>query len=172
MANRLCLKRLSKEILMYEKENFKFPNLILRYDSDDLLKWFFIVYDLKDTPFEGGFYFGKITLPNEYPLKPPNFVFITPNGRFATDTKICTTFSAFHQETYTSTWNILTMMEGMISFMTDENHDGGVGSINSTFEERRRLAQLSFNWNLQNNEFIKRFPDIKDLIKDNQNNPN
>ena len=171
MANKLCLKRLSKEILMYEKENFKFPNLILRYKEDDILKWYFIVYDLKDTPFENGIYFGKITLPNEYPLKPPNFIFITPNGRFETETKICTTFSAYHQETYTSTWNVLTMMEGMISFMTDENNDGGLGSIRSTLEERKRLANDSLNWNLQNREFLKIFPDIH-LIINNQNNLN
>ena len=76
MASKLCLKRLSKEILMYEKENFKFPNLILRHQEDNILLWYFIVYDLKETPFENGVYFGKILLDEQYPLKPPNFIFI------------------------------------------------------------------------------------------------
>lgn len=165
MANKLCLKRLSKEIMMYKNENFKFPNLILRPQEDNLLKWYFIVYDLKDTPFENGIYFGKVLLPNEYPLKPPDFIFITPNGRFETDKKICTTFSAYHMETYTSTWNILTMMEGMISFMTDENPDKGVGYIDTSPQEKNQLAKDSLKWNLQNNEFRKIFHDINELIE-------
>lgn len=165
MANKLFLKRISKEILMYKKDNFKFPNLFLRYKEDDLLKWYFIVYDLKETVFENGVYFGKIILPNEYPLRPPDFIFVTPNGRFQTEQKICTTFSSYHQETYTSTWNIMTMMEGMISFMTDKNPDIGLGSMETTIEDKKNLANNSLLWNLENNEFIKIFPDIDELIK-------
>lgn len=164
MASKLCLKRLNKEILMYQKEKFKFPNLILRHQEDDILLWYFIVYDLKETPFENGVYFGKILLDEQYPLKPPNFIFITPNGRFETNKKICTTFSAYHQETYTSTWNIMSMMEGMISFMTDIAPDTGIGSIKTSDTERINLAKMSLNWNKQNEYFNKIFPDIDNLI--------
>ena len=164
MASKLCLKRLNKEILMYQKEKFKFPNLILRHQEDDILVWYFIVYDLKETPFENGVYFGKILLDEQYPLKPPNFIFITPNGRFETNKKICTTFSAYHQETYTSTWNIMSMMEGMISFMTDREPDTGIGSIKTSDTERINLAKMSLNWNKQNEYFNKIFPDIDNLI--------
>jgi ubiquitin-conjugating enzyme E2 J2 len=153
------MKRLNKEILMYRKENFSFPNLILRYNEQDLLTWYFIVHDLQDTPFEGGMYFGKILLNEQYPLKPPNFIFITPNGRFETEKKICTTFSAYHEETYTSTWNIMTMMEGMISFMTDINPDKGIGSITTTVEKKRELAKSSISWNSNNELFKNVFPE-------------
>ena len=152
---------------MYQKENFKFPNLILRPNEDDILIWYFIVYDLKETDFEKGVYFGKITLPNEYPLKPPNFIFITPNGRFDTNKKICTTFSAYHQETYTSTWNVLSMMEGMISFMTDINPEPGIGYINCTIKEKRDFANNSLEWNKSNELFNKIFKDIEILINPN-----
>jgi|LakMenEpi03Aug12_release.lakeMendotaPanAssembly.Ray.scaffolds.fasta_scaffold137100_3 ubiquitin-protein ligase len=164
MVSRLCLKRLNKEISMYQKENFSFPNLILRPKENDLLTWFFIIHDLQETPFEGGIYFGKILLDQQYPLKPPNFIFITPNGRFETDKKICTTFSAYHQETYTSTWNIMSMMEGMISFMTDKNPDKGIGSLETTDEEKCRLAKNSLEWNKLNDIFISTFHDIDTLI--------
>ena len=164
MVSRLCLKRLNKEISMYQKENFSFPNLILRPKESDLLTWFFIVHDLQETPFEGGIYFGKILLDEQYPLKPPNFIFITPNGRFETNKKICTTFSAYHQETYTSTWNIMSMMEGMISFMTDKNPDKGIGSLETTDEEKCRLAENSLEWNKSNDIFISTFHDIDTLI--------
>ena len=117
MTNKLFLKRISKEILMYKNDNFKFPNLILRYNEDNLLKWYFIVYDLKETPFENGIYFGKITLPNEYPLKPPNFIFITPNGRFKTNTPICLSFTNFHPESWQPCQSVEHMLISLISFM-------------------------------------------------------
>jgi ubiquitin-conjugating enzyme E2 J2 len=157
MTTRLGKKRLAKEMKMYSESDFSFPNLILRPSESNILKWYFIVHSLVDTPFEKGEYFGKIVLPSEYPLKAPDFYFITPNGRFATETKICTTFSAFHQETYTSTWNILTMMEGMISFMTDVNPENGVGSITTTAEEKERYAEQSHVWNVRNEEFQRIF---------------
>lgn len=32
---------------------------------------------------------GKVTFPPQYPFKPPSIVMLTPNGRFATNTKLC-----------------------------------------------------------------------------------
>ena len=59
------------------------------------------------------------------------------------------------------------MMEGMISFMTDRNPDIGLGSMETTIEDKKYLANSSLAWNLQNKEFVKIFPDINDLIKNN-----
>jgi ubiquitin-protein ligase len=162
--SRLFQKRLAKEIQMYQAENFKFPNLILR-PTDDLLVWYFIVYDLQDTPYEGGVYYGNIYLPREYPLKPPDFVFRTPNGRFETGKKICTTFTGYHQDTYTSTWNIMSMMEGMISFMTDTVDIAGIGSLTTSDEEKKTLAAASAKWNKSQETFNTIFYDIDTIIQ-------
>jgi ubiquitin-conjugating enzyme E2 J2 len=164
MTTRIGKKRLIKEIKLYQNENFKFENLILRPQENNLLKWYFIIYNLKETPFENGIYFGKVLLPDEYPLKPPDFIFITPNGRFETNKKICTTFSAYHMETYSSAWNILTMMEGLISYMTDTIDNQGIGSMQTTDIEKRQYAEKSIQWNMKNSEFNSIFPDIENLI--------
>jgi len=166
MATKLCIKRLQKELQMYKKDNFKYPNLIIRPKENDLLTWFFIVYDLQETPFENGVYFGKIKLPNDYPLKPPDFYFITPNGRFHTEQKICTTFSSFHQDTYVSSWNIMSMMEGLISFMTDPPSDltNGIGYISTTNQEKQQLAHDSLQWNKNHHMFNEIFHDIHTLL--------
>ena len=50
-------------------------------------EWHFILQGKDD--FEGGVYHGKITFPTSYPYKPPSILMYTPNGRFATNTKIC-----------------------------------------------------------------------------------
>jgi len=37
-------------------------------------------------------------LPPEYPFKPPHIIFLTPSGRFETNTKVCLSFSAYHRK--------------------------------------------------------------------------
>jgi ubiquitin-protein ligase len=111
-------------------------------------------------------YFGKITSPDNYPFSPPDFIFLTPNGRFETHKKICTTFSSYHKETFSTAWNILTMMDGLISFMTEESTpDTGIGSIMTSVEERQHFAEMSKSWNLENEIFLRVFgKDFTDLI--------
>lgn len=160
MTSKIFTKRIKKEIQMYSQTDFEFPNLYLAYDESDLCTWYFVIYDLKDTPFDGGFYMGKVMLPKEYPLKPPDFVFITPNGRFETNKKICTSFSGFHQDTYSSAWNISSMCCGLVSFMTDSQDNDeskGIGGIITTDDEKRELATNSMSFNLQNEIFVKFF---------------
>lgn len=156
-------KRIQNEIKLYKKENFTFPNLYLRPNIDNLQEWYFIVYDLKDTPFENGYYFGKIILQTTYPLKPADFIFITPNGRFEPNKKICTSFSGFHPESHTSTWNILTMMQGIISFMTDKEDIKGIGFTETSNEEKIELSKQSLDWNKKNEIFINIFKDFDNL---------
>ena len=42
----------------------------------------FLIHGLRDTPFEGGFYHGKIRITEYYPFRQPSITIITPNGRF------------------------------------------------------------------------------------------
>ena len=50
--------------------------------DDDMFQWHFTLRGPPATSFSGGLYHGKIMLPPEYPFKPPNILFKTPNGRF------------------------------------------------------------------------------------------
>ena len=56
------------------------------------------------------------------------------------------------------------MMEGMISFMTDKNPDKGIGSIETTEEEKIKLAKDSLEWNKNNDLFKSIFSDIDNLL--------
>lgn len=41
----------------------------------------------ENTPYEDGFYHGKLVFPKEFPFRPPKILMITPNGRFKTNTR-------------------------------------------------------------------------------------
>lgn len=154
-------KRISKEIQLYKKDNFKFPNLILKPTESNLSIWYFVVHDLKDTEYENGIYLGKVILPSKYPFKAPDFEFLTPSGRFEINKKLCTSFTGYHQELYSPSWNIASMCAGLISFMTDSIErieSKGIGGISTTSEFKRETAKKS-------KEYIKNNKKIFDIFE-------
>ena len=50
--------------------------------EDNLFEWHFTFRGPVDSDFQDGIYHGRIVLPSEYPLKPPNFIFLTVSTHF------------------------------------------------------------------------------------------
>ena len=94
---------------------------------------------------QGGLYHGRILLPHNYPMKPPNIVFLTPNGRFEVGMKICLTVSAHHPETWQPSWSIRTVLTAIIGFMPSPG-GGAIGSIDYPRETRQTMARESRAW--------------------------
>jgi len=110
--------------------------------ENDMFVWHFTIRGAEGTDFEGGIYHGRILLPAEYPYKPPHIMFLTPSGRFETNTKICLSFSAFHPELWQPAWGIRLILEALISFLPTPG-DGAIGALDYKPDERRRLAKKS-----------------------------
>lgn len=113
--------------------------------ESDMFEWHFTIRGAEGTDFEGGIYHGRILLPAEYPYKPPHIVFLTPSGRFETNTKVCLSFSAYHPELWQPAWGIRLILEALISFLPTPG-DGAIGALDYKPEERKRLAKLSRSW--------------------------
>ena len=94
-------------------------------DSKNIFEWHYVIYDLKDSPYEGGFYHGKLLFPPEYPMKPPGIMMITPSGRFKPNTRICLSISDFHPETWNPVWKTETILTALVSFMNSEENSTG-----------------------------------------------
>lgn len=113
--------------------------------DDNLFEWHFTVKGASGTDFENGVYHGRIILPNEYPMKPPNIILLTPNGRFEVNKKICLSISGHHPETWIPSWSIRTALLALIAFMPTPGK-GTIGSLDYTPEERKILARKSRTW--------------------------
>lgn len=113
--------------------------------DDNLFDWHFTVRGPKDTPFQDGIYHGRILLPTEYPMKPPNFVLLTPNGRFQVGKKVCLSISGHHPESWQPSWSIRTALLALISFLPSKSL-GAIGGLEYTAVERRELALSSRQW--------------------------
>lgn len=76
----------------------------------------------ENTPYEGGFYHGKLIFPGEFPFQPPSIYMTTPNGRFKVNTKLCLSISDFHPDTWNPAWSVSTILTGLLSFMVSNNN--------------------------------------------------
>ncbi|KAF8921485.1 ubiquitin-conjugating enzyme/RWD-like protein [Mucidula mucida] len=117
------------------------------YAAWPLEEWHCTLRGPPGTEFEGGLYHLRILLPAEYPFRPPSLMLLTPNGRFELNTKICISFTNYHEELWQPAWGVRTAIIGLQGFFPLKGQAAaGVGSIENPPSERRRLAQLSRQW--------------------------
>ncbi|KIW33207.1 uncharacterized protein PV07_00076 [Cladophialophora immunda] len=113
----------------------------------DLHEWHFtLLGPPSPSPYAGGMYHGRITLPATYPLKPPNFRFLTPSGRFEVNREICLSISGFHEETWMPAWGVRTALTALRTFMAEKGSAGQVGGLEAPADVRKRLAKESRGW--------------------------
>lgn len=157
MATRQSQKRLTKE---YKAISATPPPYITAKPNDEnILEWHYIISGPPNTPFEGGQYHGLLRFPHEYPFKPPSISVVTPNGRFACNTRLCLSMSDYHPDTWNPAWSVSTILTGLLSFMTGD--ETTTGSISTSESAKKRLAADSKSWNVtQNHRFKKVFPEL------------
>lgn len=69
-----AVKRLMREACELSKATDEY---FARPLEDNLFEWHFTVHGPPTSDFEGGVYHGRILLPTEYPMKPPNIILLT-----------------------------------------------------------------------------------------------
>ncbi|KAF9228006.1 UBC-like protein [Gyrodon lividus] len=111
--------------------------------EDDIFEWHCTMRGPSGTEFEGGLYHFRILLPAEYPFRPPSLMILTPNGRFELNTKICISFTNYHEEEWQPAWGVRTAILGLQGFFPLKGQAAnGVGSVEYPVSERKRLALL------------------------------
>lgn len=129
----------------------------------NILEWHYVVKGPEKSPYEGGYYHGKIIFPREFPFKPPSIYMITPNGRFKTNTRLCLSITDFHPDTWNPAWSISTILTGLLSFMLEKTPT--LGSIETSEYQKRCLAAESLEINIKNKMFCELFPEYVEEIE-------
>ncbi|KAG2485390.1 hypothetical protein HYH03_015876 [Edaphochlamys debaryana] len=153
-VHKQCVTRLQKEYKSLLKDPV--PNITAHPSPSNLLEWHFVLEGTKGTEYEGGLYHGKLVFPSEYPFKPPSISLFTPNGRFATNTKLCLSMTDYHPESWNPMWSVGTILTGLLSFMYDTQ--ATTGSITTSKQDKERMAAESLAFNCKNPTFRKLFP--------------
>ena len=94
--------RLRKELLAINKDRPEF--VWATHKETNILLWSFLVAPPDDTVYGSGWYWGRVTFPQDYPFAPPGIQFVTPSGRFRPETKICMSMSDYHPESWNPAW--------------------------------------------------------------------
>lgn len=166
MANDMCTRRLTRELRAIQKNPLTNPIVHTTPLETNILEWHYVIEGHANSPFEGGFYWGKLIFPKEYPLKPPSVIMLTPNGRFKTERRLCLSMSDFHPESWNPMWSVTTIITGLISFMVEKAPT--LGSIETNNYQKKKFARLSLDYNVKNKTFTKLFPHLVTLHKEIQ----
>jgi len=141
------------------------PELIhARPDEKNMLIWHYLLQGPPDTEFAGGWYWGRLRFPKNYPMGPPTITMTTPNGRFEVNKRLCLSMSDFHPETWEPSWTISTVLTGLLSFMCEDTRTAG--SIETTSSVKKRFAKETIEWNLSQEEFMLIYPDFGDIMRE------
>ena len=99
-------------------------NYVCAPDPEDPLTWYFVIFGL-DGDYQGGYYFGKVVCPANYPATPPYITVSTNNGCFVPDEKICLSITDYHPESWNPAWNVTHIIIGCISFWLQDEETAG-----------------------------------------------
>lgn len=160
-ANHSAISRLKQDYMRLKKDPI--PYIDAEPLPSNILEWYYVVRGPENTPYEGGYYLGKLLFPREFPFKPPSIYMHTPNGRFKTHMRLCLSISDFHPDTWNPAWSVSTILTGLLSFMLEKSPT--LGSIECSDYERRVLAVQSLSTNLQDRNFCDLFPELVEKIK-------
>ncbi|KAK7880319.1 hypothetical protein WMY93_033054 [Mugilogobius chulae] len=150
-------QRLKQDYLRIKKDPV--PYICAEPLPSNILEWHYVVRGPEKTPYEGGYYHGKLIFPREFPFKPPSIYMITPNGRFKCNTRL----PSRHVE------------PGLVRVhhphWTPELHGRerpDLGSIETSDFTKRQLSAQSLAFNLKDKVFCELFPDVVDEMKQKQ----
>jgi ubiquitin-conjugating enzyme E2 J1 len=114
--------------------------------ENEPFEWHFTLRGPPGTCFDGGIYHGLISLPYDYPFKPPYIIFFTPNGRFELHEKICLSFTNYHPEYWQPAWTIQSILLALVSFFPVNEEQLAIGAIHCSDKERIKDALRSPDW--------------------------
>lgn len=156
-----CKKRLEIENKRLAEDPADF--VVASPCPDNILEWFYVLEGPPGTCYEGGKYLGTVTFPSNYPFAPPAIRMLTPSGRFEPGKRLCLSISDYHPESWNPIWGMKSILMGLLSFMVGSDHT--LGSIETSEEQRRALAQESHLFNIKNENFARLFPKEAEAAK-------
>eukprot|EP01028_Stygiella_incarcerata_P009206 TRINITY_DN432_c0_g1_i3.p1 TRINITY_DN432_c0_g1~~TRINITY_DN432_c0_g1_i3.p1 ORF type:complete len:250 (+),score=46.23 TRINITY_DN432_c0_g1_i3:100-849(+) len=140
MTQSASIRRIQRELK--EITESPVPDFEAHPLEDNLFEWHFTFRGQEDSDFRGGLYHGRIQFPAEYPMKPPSFFMVTPNGRFEVEQRLCLSNSDFHPESWQPSWSVRTALIALRAYML-ERDVGAIGALDFPPDVRKDLARKS-----------------------------
>jgi ubiquitin-conjugating enzyme E2 J1 len=140
-----AIKRLSRELSEIENEADQNLPFKIHPLEDNFLSWHFTLRGPEDSEYAIGEYHGKISFPSDYPFSPPSVIFLTPNGRFDVNVKICLSFTGYHPEHWQPAWGVRTMLLALREHFRVEDK-AAIGYLGHTKGDRVKASHKSHQY--------------------------
>jgi ubiquitin-conjugating enzyme E2 J2 len=103
----------------------------------------------------GGEYLVRVELPEEFPFKPPHFYFLTEQGLYGVETKVCISIGEYHSDQYRPVLGVSGFCTQLVSGLIGASDmGGGINIKKTTCAEKARLAARSVETNRVKNGAI------------------
>lgn len=134
------------------KVAIKTPTEYIAYimSEDDPSTWYLLLRGIKghDDAFEGGEYLVRMFAPADFPGSPPQFFFMTENGLYDTEKKICISIGEYHKDQYRAVLGMSGFADNLVSGMVGWNEMGhGINILHTKAPEKKKLAAASVETN-------------------------
>ena len=147
----ICKKRLLGDMKLLKRDPHQYIDV--SPDDKDILTWFFLIKGPDDSDYKNGYFIGKIMYTSEYPAKPPDFMMLTPSGRFDIGKKICLSNTGYHSSEWSPMWTMHATLTGFLSIMLDDS-EHGISHIHQDKSIRQSYSNNSVLYNKQH------YPDL------------
>ena len=135
-------------------------------DETSPFTWYVLLHGItgKNNEFLGGEYLVRVVAPNDFPASPPSFYFMTENGLYKPEEKVCISIGEYHKDQYRAVLGMSGFCQNLVSGLIGwEDMGTGINILNTTAEKKAELARKSKTYNaLHNREIVQ-------LIGDNYN---
>lgn len=125
--------------------------------SDDMSTWYVILsgFTGDKNEYVGGEYVVRIYLPPGFPFKPPHFYFMTPQGLYECEKKVCISIGEFHSDQYRAALGVAGFCEQLVSGLIGwREMGGGISIIQTTENAKKKMAEESAGYNAAHNQYF------------------
>ncbi len=120
-------------------------------DENNVRVWYALLHGVAGE-FTDGQYLVRVEFPEKFPIDPPWFFFMTPNGVYDLEKKVCIDIGGYHKENYPAALGAKGFIKQLVSGLIGwESLGGGVSLITTTKKKKQALATASVMYNALNN---------------------
>ncbi len=143
----------------------KTPNEYIKFtmSEDNPGIWYALLhsFDGESDEFKGGQYLVRIEATDKFPHSPPWFYFMTENGVYGCDKKVCISIGGYHEGEFRAVLSLGDFTKQLISGMIGWKDLGsGINILDTTAEQKKLLADASVGSNME------KYPDIIKRIEE------